>query len=316
MSRRQDAGGRTIGARRAVRRRALVLGGLATAAALLSGCGQQYVLLHPAGPVGRTELNLMYLAGAAMGVVILFVFALLAVTAYRFRDRPDRQAPYLPHFHGNRRLEITWFIIPALILTVIAVPMVHQTYALAKVPDPPAGSSPVVVDVTSLTWKWLFEYPGQHIATVNYLDIPAGQPVLFELTADSPMNTFWVPELGGMEYTMPGRVLPLYLTAQQPGIYPGRSGQFSGRDFEKMFFNLKALSPSAFTQWISQVKATEQPMTTADYQALLQHNTTGIASYSSYPSDTFPTVNSGFSLKGGMYTIGSNGQPAGMGSGA
>lgn len=285
---------------------------LAVGAAVLSGCGPQYVLLHPAGPVGTRELHLMYLAGIAMGIVILFVFGLLALTVYRFRDRPDRKAPYLPHFHGDRRLEITWFIIPAIILTVIAIPMVGLTYSLAKGPTQSANADPLVIDVTSLTWKWLFEYPAQHVATVNYLEMPAGQPVLFELAANSPMNTFWIPQLGGMEYTMPGRLLPLWLTAQAPGTYWGRSGNFSGLRFEKMSFEDTVVSPTQFSQWAAHLQQTSSPMTVADYQKLLVHNTVGTMSFSAYPVSTFPQVSHGFSLEGGMYTITQQGLSAAM----
>lgn len=277
---------------------------------LLAGCGQKYVLLHPVGTVGLEELHLMYLAAIAMGVVIVFVFALLAVTVYRFRDRPDRRAPFLPHFHGDRRLEVTWFVVPALILAVISVPMVRLTYTLAKMPDPAKGGDPLVIDVTSLSWKWLFEYPAQHVATVNYFEMPSGQPVLFELAADSAMNTFWVPQLGGMEYTMPGRLLPLWLTAPKPGTYWGHSGQFSGLEFEKMFFSDKVVTPTQFSQWAAHLRQTGKPMTMATYRQLLVHNTVGTMSFSSYPASTFPQVSHGFSLEGGMYTISQQGLSA------
>ncbi len=274
----------------------LVLVGL-----LVSGCGQQYVLLHPVGPVGKSELHLLILASLAMGIVIALVLILLAITVIRFRDKPGNRAPYTPNWHGNKTLETIWWIVPVVLLTVIAIPMVNQTFALAKVPK---AKDPVVIDVTSLTWKWLFQYPGHHVATVNYLEIPTGEPVLFELTADSPMNTFWIPQLGGMEYTMPNRVLPLWLEADKPGVYWGHSGNYSGIEFEKMFFDVKAVSPAAFNRWLNQTHQTAPPMTMQDYHALLKFNTVGYQTYGNYPTDTFPSVMSGYTLTGsGMYLI-------------
>lgn len=280
-------------------------GALATGllAVSLTGCGPQYVLLHPAGPVARDELNLMVLASIAMAVVIAFVLALLGYVLWRFRDRPGNPAPYRPEWTHSRWLETLWFVIPALILTVIAVPMVGQTYALAKVPP---KSDPLVVDVTSLDWKWLFQYPQSGVATVNYLVIPTGRPILFELTANSPMNTFWIPALGGMEYTMSGRVLPLWLEASQPGTYWGRSGQFSGVEFEQMFFQVKAVSPAQFQAWVNQVKGQAPAMTLADFRRLESPGTVGTITYSAYPASTFPAVTHGFTLDGGMYMVMSN----------
>lgn len=274
---------------------------LALVGLLVSGCGQQYVLLHPVGPVGKSELHLLILASLAMGIVIALVLILLAITVIRFRDKPGNRAPYTPNWHGNKTLETVWWIVPVILLTIIAIPMVKQTFVLAKLPK---AKDPVVIDVTSLTWKWLFQYPGHHVATVNYLEIPTGEPVLFELTADSPMNTFWVPQLGGMEYTMPNRVLPLWLEADKPGVYWGHSGQFSGLEFEKMFFDVKAVSPAAFNKWLNQTHRTAPAMTMQDYHALLKFNTVGYQTYGNYPTDTFPSVMSGYTLNGsGMYLI-------------
>ncbi len=260
----------------------------------------QYVVLHPVGPVGRSELHLMVLAGVAMGAVILAVFVLFAIAIVRFRDRPHSRAPYRPNWHGNKWMEATWFVIPAVILTVIAIPTVRLTYSLARLP---AHRDPLVVDVTSLNWKWLFEYPGQHVATVNYLDIPTGKPVLFELTANSPMNTFWIPQLGGMEYTMPGRVLPLWLEVGRPGVYWGHSGQFSGHDFEQMFFAVRAMPPAAFDRWVHEVRRRVPVMTLADYRRLLRFDTVAEQTYGGYPAATFPSVHHGFTLAGGMYMV-------------
>ncbi len=279
---------------------------LAATTTLVSGCGSQYVLFHPVGPVGKRELNLMILAGVPMAVVILFVCVLLAIAVIRFRDRAGRRAPYLPDWHESRGLELLWFSIPVVILTVIGIPTVRQTYALAHVP----ANKPLVVDVTSLSWKWLFEYPAQGVAAVNTLVIPTGQPVLFELTADSAMNTFWVPQLGGMEYTMPGQVLPLWLQADKPGVYWGHSGNYSGIDFEKMFFTVQAESPVQFDAWIQHVRASAPAMTAADYRALQTFGTVGTQTYSAYPAGTFPSVSHDFGLVGGQYV------PTGGGYGA
>ncbi len=265
---------------------------------LASGCGRQYVLLHPVGPVGHSELRLMLLAGGAMAVVILFVCVLLAIAAVRFRDRQGRRAPYVPDWHQSRILESIWFIIPVLIVAIIAVPTVRQTYALAQVPQ---ARKPLVVDVTSLSWKWFFEYPSAHVATVNHLVLPVGKPVLFELTADSAMNTFWVPQLGGMEYTMPGEVLPLWLQADHTGVYWGHSSNFSGLQFEKMFFSVKVVSASGFSSWVRQTRRSDPALTAAAYRRLRAFGTTGTATYSGYPSGSFPKVTHRFTLTGGQY---------------
>ncbi|PMX92549.1 cytochrome ubiquinol oxidase subunit II, partial [Pseudomonas sp. GW460-13] len=59
---------------------------------------------------------------------------------------------------------------------------------------------PIQVDVIALNWKWLFIYPEYGVASLNQLAIPVGTPVNFRLTAESMMNSFFIPQLGSMLY--------------------------------------------------------------------------------------------------------------------
>lgn len=270
----------------------------------LTGCGRQFVLLHPAGTVANSELHLMETVSLAMAAVVLFVLVLFGITLVRFRDRPGNRAPYRPELGGHPRLEVVLFLIPILIVAFIAVPTVQKTFALGRPPVAAGakGKGQVVIDVTSLDWKWVFEYPGQHIATVNKVTIPSGKPVLFKLTSDAPMNAFWVPRLGGMETAIPGRVLPLWLEATQTGTFLGRSANFSGKDFAKMTFKVHAVTPAAFARWVHAVQKDDPPLTMAAYRALKRPGLHRPEAYASYPAHTFPATGHGFTLTGGRYT--------------
>ena len=94
------------------------------------------------------------------------------------------------------------------------------------------------VQVVSLDWKWLFIYPDQHVATVNQLVVPAGTPVNFQLTSATVWNTFFVPQMGSMIYTMPNMATRLNLQADGTGVFEGRSAHFSGDGFPGMEFNV------------------------------------------------------------------------------
>jgi cytochrome o ubiquinol oxidase subunit 2 len=86
--------------------------------------------------------------------------------------------------------------------------------AAGKAIDPKA--KPLVVQVVSLDWKWLFIYPEQGIATVNELVLPVDRRVRFELTSTNMMNTFYAPTLAGMIYTMPGMRSTLHAVLNRP----------------------------------------------------------------------------------------------------
>jgi len=55
-----------------------------------------------------------------------------------------------------------------------------------------SGIKPITIQVVALQWKWLFIYPEQNIATVNFIEFPENTPLNFVLTADAPMNSFWI----------------------------------------------------------------------------------------------------------------------------
>ncbi len=265
----------------------LLLG--AASALLLTGCSpQQFSVLDPAGPVASSELQLIILSGVLVLVVVAFVIVLLAFIVGRYREKPNNNAPYTPEWSESRSLEIIWWAIPIVIVVVLGIFTGIKTFSLTRPPE--ATSNPMIVQVQSLDWKWLFQYPGQKIATLNYLEIPTGQPVEFVLTSNAPMNSFWIPQLGGMEMTMPGMQMRLWLQADKTGVYEGRGANFTGTGFAHMTFNVKAVPMATFTQWVSQVQSSKPALTNAEYQTLVKPGLAGVKEYSSYPPNLFMKV--------------------------
>ena len=100
------------------------------------------------------------------------------------------------------------------------------------------------VDVVSLDWKWLFIYPDQGIASVNQLVVPAGTPVNFRLTSATVWNTFFVPQMGSMIYTMPNMTTRLNLQADRPGRTRA-APPFQRRRLPRHEFKVQAMPPDS-----------------------------------------------------------------------
>lgn len=261
----------------------LVLGAFGLLA--LSGCSEKFPVLHPVGPVGEQELFLIKFSTLLAAIVVIPVIALLIFIVYRYRDKPDNQAPYQPEWSESKTLEFVWWAIPILIIGILGAVTAKQTFALTH---PPKNSGePLTIQVTSLDWKWVFMYPDQHIATVNYAEIPAGRPIQFVLTADAPMNSFWVPALGGQEYAMPGMAMRLWLQADKTGTYKGKGANFTGKGFAHMTFDVKSVNESDFNKWVADVKKSAPALTKAGYKELRKPSVMGKKSFSSYPKDLF-----------------------------
>lgn len=268
----------------------------ALATVLLSGCGSNYIVLNPKGPVGQTESHLIWLSVILCAIVVIPVIAIMFYVVVRYRDKEGNKAPYNPEWKESKILEVIWWGIPIIIIVILGTFTVKDTYKLVK--PPVKNVTPVTIEVTSLDWKWLFQYPGQGVATVNYAEIPTGVPIQFKLTSDAPMNSFWVPQLGGQEYTMPGMSMALWLQADEPGKYFGSGANFTGKGFAHMKFYVKAESQADFNKWVSKVKSTSHALTRAGYKQLKKPGISPVKSYSSFPKGLYNDV---VNKNGGKY---------------
>jgi cytochrome o ubiquinol oxidase subunit 2 len=223
----------------------------AICAATLGGCTEG--VLDPKGPIALAERQILFNStGIMLAIVIPTVLATLGV-AFWFRSSNQR-ARYLPDFGYSGRLELLVWSIP--LMTILLLGGVAWVGSYDLDPPKPIASSvkPIRVQVVSLDWKWLFIYPDQGIASVNQLTVPAGTPISFELTSSGVMNSFFVPQLGGQIYTMHGMVTRLHLLADRPGTYRGISANYSGAGFADMHFNVDAVPPESFAQWVDSTR--------------------------------------------------------------
>ncbi|MVP00244.1 ubiquinol oxidase subunit II [Paenibacillus lutrae] len=277
-------------------------------AVLSAGC--DLIVLDPKGPIGQQQLDLIIISTILCLVIIAPVLIITFVIVWRYRDKPGRKAKYEPNWEHSTKLETIWWGIPIIIILALAVVTVKYTYALEPSKPIEAEAKPITIQVTSLDWKWLFKYPEQGIATVNYVQFPEDVPVRFELTADSPMNSFWIPQLGGQVYTMSGMAMKLHLMADEPGEYMGSGANFTGRDFGSMRFVAKATSQQEFDEWVKKTKAESPALTMDGYKALAVQGVSEVKSYSSFPNGLFEQIVTKYGAHNNHGATGENSKPA------
>lgn len=263
---------------------------LALAAAGIIACAGIYAVGHPPailaghGDVAAKERALFIEASLLMLIVAVPVWGLLFFFAWRYRA--GNKAAYTPEWEHSKLDELIWWAIPLEIILVLAALTWTSTHALD--PRKPLDSAvpPLRVEVVALPWKWLFIYPDQGIATLNYLEIPVGVPVSFQITADAPMNSFWIPELGSQIYAMTGMATEVQLRASKEGDYAGLSANYSGEGFAGMRFIARARSQEAFDAWVTQAKAATSTLSRQEYAALAKPGDAG-------PERSFSSVEPG-----------------------
>lgn len=232
----------------------------------LAGCGG---VMDPRGPVGASEkLILLDSLGIMLAIVVPVILATFGF-AWWFRASNSR-AVYRPDWAFSGTLELIVWAIPALVITFLGGIAWFGSHALDPYKALPSTTKPIEIEVVSLDWKWLFIYPNDGVAVVNKLVVPVGTPLHFRLTSSGVMNSFFVPQLGSQIYTMAGMTSQVSLQADQAGVYPGISAQFSGEGFADMRFNVNAMSADAYAKWIADTKANGPELDRAAYAALVK----------------------------------------------
>jgi cytochrome o ubiquinol oxidase subunit II len=246
-------------------------------------------VLQPRGTIGTQEKHLIILAVLLSMIVVIPVYVMLFGFAWRYREG-NKKAKYQPDLSGSRLFESIWWGVPLILITILGV----VTYRSSQQLDPFKSLSsvpPMRVQVVALQWKWLFIYPEQNIASVNFAQIPVNTPIKFEITSDAPMNSFWIPQLGGQIYAMSGMATNLNLEANQTGDYRGVSANISGEGFAAMHFMTRASSKASFDQWADKMHAAPKVLTAAAYQQLAEPSTnSNVVNYGGVEANLFDSI--------------------------
>ncbi len=232
---------------------------------LTSACNRG--VFDPIGPVASQEKQILINSTAIMLAIIIPTMIATVGVAFWFR-RGNKKAEYRPDWEYSGAIEMVVWAIPALTIMLLGGIAWIGSHDLEPSKPLPSKTAPLKVDVVSLDWKWLFIYPDQGVATVNQLVVPAGTPVTFRLTSATVWNSFFVPQMGSMIYTMPRMTTRLNLQADRPGVYEGLSSHFSGDGFPGMQFQVHALPPDQFATWAQGAHSSALKLDGAGYAEL------------------------------------------------
>jgi cytochrome o ubiquinol oxidase subunit 2 len=276
--------------------------------------GHSPAVLNPKGIIASKERNLILVSVLLMLLVVIPVFIMTALIAWKYNDKKTSTA-YAPDWDHDNVLEFFWWAIPGVIILILAVITWNSSHDLDPFKAIASDKKPITIQVVALQWKWLFIYPEQNIASLNIVQFPKLTPINFEVTADAPMNSFWIPQLGGQIYAMPGMSTQLHLMADSEGSYRGTSANISGRGFASMNFIAKSTSNDDFNNWVQLVKQTKNSLSISTYDNLAKPTQNDpLAYYSSsqnglydrivmkymYPASQLPYINAHSAHGGGI----------------
>lgn len=247
---------------------------------LLSGC--HFAILDPKGVIAASEKKLFVDSIFLMLLVVIPVIILSWVIPYRYRAS-NTKAAYKPDWGHSIVMEVIWWTIPCIIILILSIWTWIYTHKLDPYRPLAADENTVMIEAVALDWKWLFIYPQQHIAVINYLEIPVNKPVRLFITSDAPMNSLEIPRLAGQIYAMAGMQTKLNLIATSIGEYTGLSTNFSGDGFSGMHFKVNVASEPDFDKWVKKVQQSPTHLSQEVYNQVRKPSENNPVQYFSSP---------------------------------
>lgn len=225
--------------------------------------GCKAVLLSPSGDIALQQRNIIITSMILVLIIIVPVIFLTIFFSWYYRSS-NINATYSPEWGDSNKLEYFIWSIPVLIILILGTITWISTHKLdpykplsrisSKYKNISPNIKPLIVEVVSLDWKWLFFYPQQGIATINELAAPINYPIEFKITSSNMMNSFFIPALAGQIYTMPGMETKLHAVINKIGKYEGFSSNYSGLGFSGMKFKFYGMNQKNFNLWIKNIK--------------------------------------------------------------
>jgi cytochrome c oxidase subunit 2 len=156
-----------------------------------------------------------------------------------------------------------WFglIVIGLVVLSLGSFFIDRSLANAEIDDA------LKIKVTAAQWWWKVEYegetPNRRVVTANELRLPVGRAARLELHSEDVIHSFWIPNLGGKEDLIPGRINSLVLTPRREGEYRGQCGEFCGLQHAKMAIDATVMNERDFATWREQQLAPAPAPSTA-----------------------------------------------------
>ena len=255
----------------------------------------------PAGvtPYSRDVYQLHMIVLYIVTIIGILVFAAMFTSIYLHRKSRGAVPAKFTH---STRAEITWTLIPILILIVMAIP---ATRVLIDMED--TSGAEMNIKVTGYQWLWQYEYLEDDISFYSALDrdsnaarqigsgisprevdnyllevdkrmvVPTDTKIRILLTSGDVIHSWWVPDLGWKRDAIPGTINEAWTLIEEPGVYRGQCAELCGKDHGFMPVVVEAVSPADYRAWVAeqtsgqQVAAVEPVDAEMDRETLMTH---------------------------------------------
>ncbi len=183
-----------------------------------------------------------YVIFGISGIALLGITVAMIYFVWRY-NRKRQPVPISQKDH-NVWLEVTWTVIPSLLVLVMFWYGWEGYLSLRRIPD-----NAMPVTCTARMWSWVFTY--ENGKTSDKLYVPVGQPVKALLIAEDVLHSFYVPAFRVKRDCVPGMNNYVWFEADQPGSYDLFCAEYCGVGHSKMVTTVEAVPPAEFAAWLN-----------------------------------------------------------------
>ncbi len=222
--------------------------------------------------VTEVARDLQWLDGMLLviiSVITVFVLLLLVIVILRYNRRAN---PTPATFTHNSPIEVTWTVVPIVILVFIGAFSLPVLFKQQEIPE-----ADLTIKATGYQWYWGYEYPDEGLAFESYMlardelesfgyapdeyrlatdtavVIPTGKTVVVQVTAGDVIHAWTIPAFGVKQDGVPGRLAELWFAVDEgaEGIYFGQCSELCGKDHAYMPITVKAVTQAEYEAWLA-----------------------------------------------------------------
>ena len=203
-------------------------------------------------------------------IISVFVTLLLVIAMIKFHQSRNKTPATFTH---HSALEVTWTVVPVLILLGIAVVSVPILFKQQRMPE-----ADITIKVTGYQWYWGYDYvdegfgfesvmlekdeladygyaPDEYLlATDTAVVVPVGKTVVMQVTGADVIHAWTIPAFGVKQDAVPGRLAELWFAAEKEGVYFGQCSELCGQAHSYMPITVKVVSQEQYVKWLADAK--------------------------------------------------------------
>lgn len=203
----------------------------------------------PASPTKHAVELTMTVFTLSASPVAAFVWAVAIYSLIKWRWRgdgpPTEDGPAL---RGNGPATAAWMLLSTLLCVFL---LIWGLAELQAVGAPARAADPLVVDVTGQQWVWTFSYPEDGNVESDQLYLPLNRPVVFHVTSEDVIHSFWVVQMGIKVDANPGETTETSVLPDKLGVFDVRCAELCGLLHADMETNVHVVSKADFASWVS-----------------------------------------------------------------